>query len=451
MLALGMTNIDDTLPSPSTYYLFKQMVEEYNESKRKDLFGDLFRSLASSIAKCFDISGKQTRMDSKLFSSNIAKSTRLQLVIKSIQKWEKSNRNQVEKFSKENQEVLKKITTSQAENITYRMTKQEEAEMILKLGEVVKQLIDDQIGGDQNELMQRLFKEQFKQEQESGKISLTDTKQLDGNTMQSPHDQDAAYRLKINGQKKQRVRGFASNITETCDKENELQIITSVQTEKVTHSDTAFFQQAIENTEKIVGQIEEVTTDGAYNSPANKDYIEDREQTQWNLQSIQGKPGFYEHEWVDEDQLQVTNVKTEEVQLAVKTDKGEYRITEKDESGKKKYKFRYFKRITIDNYFRRQQIEEDKKYTTKIRANVESTIGHVFYNLNGQKSKYRGIERNHIYVLSRCMWVNFIRIMKKIEKDQEELVNILIIAMRTYVKGLRFILRNKKNLYCSTI
>ena len=84
MLALGMTNIDDTLPSPSTYYLFKQMVEEYNESKRKDLFGDLFRSLASSIAKCFDISGKQTRMDSKLFSSNIAKSTRLQLVIKSI-------------------------------------------------------------------------------------------------------------------------------------------------------------------------------------------------------------------------------------------------------------------------------------------------------------------------------------------------------------------------------
>ena len=184
------------------------------------------------------------------------------------------------------------------------MTKQEEAEMILKLGEVVKQLIDDQIGGDQNELMQRLFKEQFKQEQESGKISLTDTKQLDGNTMQSPHDQDAAYRLKINGQKKQRVRGFASNITETCDKENELQIITSVQTEKVTHSDTAFFQQAIENTEKIVGQIEEVTTDGAYNSPANKDYIEDREQTQWNLQSIQGKPGFYEHEWVDEDQLQ---------------------------------------------------------------------------------------------------------------------------------------------------
>ena len=99
--------------------------------------------------------------------------------------------------------------------------------------------------------------------------------------MQSPHDQDAAYRLKINGQKKQRVRGFASNITETCDKENELQIITSVQTEKVTHSDTAFFQQAIENTEKIVGQIEEVTTDGAYNSPANKDYIEDREQTQY--------------------------------------------------------------------------------------------------------------------------------------------------------------------------
>ena len=81
-----------------------------------------------------------------------------------------------------------------------------------------------------------------------------------------------------------------------------------------------------------------------------------------------------------------------------------------------KCKYRYIEPKSIVNYFRRKQIEQNLGYITKIRANVESTIHQVFYTLKGQKSKYRGQQRNHAYVISRSLWANLRRIIQNAEK-----------------------------------
>ena len=71
----------------------------------------------------------------------------------------------------------------------------------------------------------RVFGEQYRIEEE--KIDLKASAEMSGSTLQSPDDREATYRRKGN----EAARGYIANISETCDPENELQLITSVRVE----------------------------------------------------------------------------------------------------------------------------------------------------------------------------------------------------------------------------
>jgi len=430
MLALGQSNLKEALPVPSTYYKFRSRVVAYDAEHGTDLLGDFFVSHAQGITKTFSIKGDKVRMDSKLFSSNIAKSTRLQLIVKSLRKWLKQNKGQeLVILSDSSQEVLTRIAKYHAENFTFRMTKTEEKEWLKKCGLVIKEIVDKK--GDNTGLLARILSEQYEivdvpskkaKDTKKEKVKLKDAAKIDGKTMQSPHDPEATYRHKKNGKQSQRVRGYASNITETCSKDNDFNIITSVQTETVTHSDDQFFQQAIETSRATLGQeIKEAITDGAYHSPDNIAYAKGKDNPApftFYTQAIQGKSGNFDYEWLSEGELEVTDKCTGKTYLATKTNSGKYRI--KSQKG-----YRYILPKTIENYFIRKKIEKNKDYITTIRANVESTIHQVFHTLNGQKSKYRGHKKNHFYAVLRSLWTNFRRMAKYIE---ENLLKAIIFA-----------------------
>jgi len=117
----------EALPVPSTYYKFRSRVVAYDAEHGTNLLGIFFVSHAQGITKTFSIKGDKVRMDSKLFSSNIAKSTRLPLIVKSLRKWLKQNKGQeLVILSDSSQEVLARIAKYHAENFTFRMTKTEE-------------------------------------------------------------------------------------------------------------------------------------------------------------------------------------------------------------------------------------------------------------------------------------------------------------------------------------
>ena len=66
MRALGMMNLNDEVPTESTYYLFKQSLYAYQLQSGQDLVYETFTSLTQGQAQHFGVVGDRIRMDSTL-------------------------------------------------------------------------------------------------------------------------------------------------------------------------------------------------------------------------------------------------------------------------------------------------------------------------------------------------------------------------------------------------
>ncbi len=431
--ALGLLNISDEAPCPATYYNFKLALLQHYTSTGENLLEKSFQETTSSQVKRYEVNGKKVRMDSKLLHSNVNSGTRLSLCLEVLRKFcrklSNDNRDLLTASDKSFfADLLKESITQQ----TYRLDKSATADRLIQSGQVLYRLIhlfaDSEV--EHYQLIQRVWLDHFECDEleseesdksgKSGKIQLKDVKNQKGTTLQSAHDEEAAYRNKA-GSKKQVVVGYVSNITETCaEREVEikgekaelpLRLITDVQTEKVTHSDDKFFIPAIQNSNQILGQQIEVSlTDGAYNSVENLAFVRNSDEPdnsiEWHLTAIQGAEGIYDFEKNDDDTYKVTDRKNGRTQTSTKTPTGKFRI--ENDHGKARYY--YILPKTIDNYFRRQQIKKIPPNISALRANSEATMNQVFNNLDGAKTKYRGLFQHKIYAINRCFWTNLQRI-----------------------------------------
>jgi len=89
---------------------------------------------------------------------------------------------------------------------------------------------------------------------------------------QSPFDTEATYRKK----NETTVKGYSVNVTETCH-EDGLNLITDTIVKPSTASDTDFFQDGIEQSERVTqSPVSQISTDGAYHSPDNQKYAEQK-------------------------------------------------------------------------------------------------------------------------------------------------------------------------------
>ena len=71
--SIGLLNADDSVPTESTYYLFRKRVNDYAKAGNENLFAVLFAEITQNQCIDLNVSGKRIRMDSKLRDSNIAK------------------------------------------------------------------------------------------------------------------------------------------------------------------------------------------------------------------------------------------------------------------------------------------------------------------------------------------------------------------------------------------
>lgn len=431
MRALGLTDFQDEVPVASTYYDFKARLVKHKEETGEDLLEEAFRQLTKSQVRKFEVNGKEVRMDSKLINSNIAKCTRLQLIINVVSKFYKSLSNQDKTLlSTADQEFLQKLVRQTASQHTYRLTREQKATSLQEFGELLLRLKQTFSAehSDEYALIERLLEEQYQftsceeDKEDQPPVKPKDKGDIGGKTLQSAHDPDATYRHKESGGKQQHIHGFSCNITETCA-QDALRLITDVQTAAASTSDDKFFKPALENTRQVSGSIKANWTDGAYNSESNLAYSKDSENSfEWYISAIQGQESNYDFRWTDQGELLVTDRRNGRTQMAHRTPTGKYRIDE--DFAKSRY--RYLEPKTIENYFRRQQIKDLPEAIRKRRPNVEATIHQVFHTLDGSKSKYRGLARNHLFVLCRCFWANFKRIWAEIAQNLLFLAQMLM-------------------------
>lgn len=400
MKALGLNNFDDEPPCPATYYNLKKAIYEHQIKNGEDLIGEVFRQLTKRQAEIFGVSGTFARMDSKLIGSNIAKCSRLQLILSVLQVFYKSIKDKdglLTHLHEREIERLEALSTQKPGQIVYKLGNQSKQEMLEELGYLMLHIMEryTEADSDKYHLITRILSEQYHIEGE--KIVLKETKEIEADSLQSPYDEDAAFRNK-NGTK---VQGYNDNLTETCN-EDKLNLIADVKVEKATAADNGFVKGGIERSEEIVEHIDHLNTDGAYHSKENKTFSEENV-TEHILSNMQGKAGKYEFDVQEVGNVKVINTQTGEIHQAENYKEDKYKIKENG-------KLRYFTKCMIMSFLQRKAIEAIPQQEKNRRNNVEASIFQLSYFTRNNKTRYRGLIKNQMWAFNRCLWINLIRI-----------------------------------------
>ena len=399
MRALGLMNLSDEVPTESTYYLFKQSLYTYQLKTGRDLVGETFSSLTKTQANALGVLGQQIRMDSKLIGSNIALCCRLQLVVGCLQRfWGSLDEARKQRFSAKNRQVLDALLKVKPHQVVYRLTRAEKGEKLQEFGVLLSRLqaTYTEKDSDQYGMMVRVFGDQYTVLSSSKAVLPKPPDEISSSSLQSAHDEDAAFRRKG----KDKVKGYSVNLTETCG-EDGLNLITDVDVKPATAPDNGFVQAAIQRTQQVVGQVWEVSMDGAYNDQSNDDYAKEQDK-QFYYSGLQGTPGRFIYERTEKG-VTVIDQQTGEVHIAQEYKPGKYKIII---DGKP----RYFKEQAIDNYLKRKQIEALPEHIRNRRNNVEASIFQLSYHTNNGKTRYRRLRPHQLWAHCRGLWVNLVRI-----------------------------------------
>lgn len=403
MKALGLNNVNDEVPCIATYYNFRRMLYEHQVKTGEDLMGETFQQLSKTQAKLFGVNGKFARMDSKLIGSNIARCSRLQLILTVLDVFYKNIKHLgwETRIASADRERLEKWSTKTPGQIVYSLNSDEKGTLLEELGYMLlrfqEQFKEDD--SDKYRLLIRVLAEQYSINGTT--VGLRKVEEISSESLQSPYDEDAAYRKK----KEQKVQGYSVNVTETCNK-GALNLIADVKVEKVNCADNAFLPCAVERSQAVVGHIEHVNADGAYHSEGNQEFMKNNE-TELILGGFPGKEGNYEFEIKSEQEMMVTNKQTGAVHRAEvckgKNDEMQYRIKEDN-------KLRYFTMAYLISWQQRQAALQTPQSERNRRNNVEASIFQLCYRSRNNKTRYRGLIKHQFWSYNRCMWINFVRI-----------------------------------------
>jgi hypothetical protein len=358
-----------------------------------------------------------------LIQSNIKTGCQLHKVLDAVQfflrnrseGWEKQIRK------KSDREFIKAIMSKPVTNHLYGMTRDEKSDWLRRLGFLIRKVLNifQGEGSEQYDRLSRMYEAHYIETEDKCNPPRPKAKEeMKADGIQSVHDPDAAYRSKGRGKRRQQVSGYSANITETI--EEDLRLITDVQVEKATQSDSSYLESAAKNTAELTQQpIEQVHTDGGYDSIENRTRFAKHIGQQWHLANCIGGKKRCQFKQKEDGTVVIFDPATSSWFEAEISPGGTYRIP----TPNRKTKYRYFKAEQVNAGIELLKVRP-AKIDKGIRANVESTIHQVFHTLSGGKSKYRGLLQHKIFVTSRALWVNCKRI--KAKSDKKSILGLII-------------------------
>lgn len=244
-----------------TTYYFRRRLSEYALKTGKNLLADVFQVVTDEQIKKYQVKTHIQRMDSTQILSNIADLSRLELLVEALQRLYRilspADQSQY-------QEVFQPYIKETAGQYTYRIHGKEAVwQHIEQVGQVLAGLLE-KLKTYQEEpvyqTVQRFFGENFKQVETQ--VKAKSNAEISPGCLQSFDDLEATYRVKCH----RAYKGYVGNITETCDLDNSLQLITDVQVEPNRVSDIALLKKALVDLQERT-DLKTLVTDGGYVSP----------------------------------------------------------------------------------------------------------------------------------------------------------------------------------------
>ena len=259
--ALGYHQLGEGQFDVRTIYNFRKRVVKHLEKTGENLIAKVFEQITDEQVKAYQLKTGKLRMDSTQIASSICDTTRLRLLVEVLQR---THRMLDETDQERYGEVFAPYLKGKAGQYAYRVKAAESGTHLERIGVLMHRLVEelaDRYGDEHSySILKRVFEEHFVLAAESG-LRPKEGQELSASSLQSPDDEQASYRRK----RGEDYVGYVGNLTETCDPENDLQLIVKVQVEPNTTEDAQMLEEALPELKERT-DLDVMHTDGGYSS-----------------------------------------------------------------------------------------------------------------------------------------------------------------------------------------
>lgn len=426
---LGYRNLEEGHFELRTVYNFRNRLSNHMQQTGENLFEVCFEQITDKQLEAFKLKSGIQRVDSKQIASNIRQTTRLQLLIEVVQRtWRMLNAS--DKTSYHN--VFKPYIEKKAGQYIYRLKGEKHQPHIEKMGQLMQHLVIELAGSYKNDpafaVLKRVFNEHFVIEEEETRVK--EGNELSASSLQSPDDLEATFRKKRN----EEHVGYVTNVTETADPENELQLILKVQTEPNTTDDASMLADALPDLVRRT-ELDTMYGDGGYNS-AEVDNVCREQKVELMQTAIRGgnpsdayfNLADFQFEMDDNGKpRQITCPDGQVVEVEAGRKEGRYKALFEqpicaacDLSSKCKLetlkrqpkRVLYFRLAEVDLARRRQRMLLEKQSGRNLRSAVEASVREISCRLEHGKLRVRGKFRVGMTMLASAAMTNARRIWR---------------------------------------
>lgn len=272
--ALGYDRLGDGDFEIRSLYYFRERLSKYNAEKGINLLEKAFEQITDAQIVDLKIRTGMQRMDSTQIASNIVSASRLQLLVEAVQRVERIL-NEADRARLT--ETFAPYTKDSAGHYTYRVKGKEAVqEHLQKIGQTIHALVLDlksaYAAENAYQVLERIFAENF--HLLTSGLRAKENTEITSACLQSVDDLEATYRTKGTGH----YKGYVANITETCDPENEIQLITKVQVAPNNVDDSQLLAEALPNLKERT-EVDTLVTDGGFGGEASDSALQDQNVT----------------------------------------------------------------------------------------------------------------------------------------------------------------------------
>jgi hypothetical protein len=265
--ALGIDHLGAGDFEIRTLYYFRERLSKYYLESGVNLLEKAFEDITDGQMADLKVRSGMQRMDSTQIASNIVDASRLRLLVEGVRRTHrmlsKADRTRLA-------ETFAPYLKGTAGQYTYRVKGKEATESHLQqIGAVIASLLTELKETYAKEkayqVLERLFSEHFKLLE--SEVCAKETTELSSGILQSVDDLEASYRTKSG----EHYKGYVANISETCDPDNDVQLITGIQTAPNNTDDDQLLADALPdlhartdlNTMRVDGGFGGEASDGA--------------------------------------------------------------------------------------------------------------------------------------------------------------------------------------------
>lgn len=259
--ALGYQQLSEGDFDLRSLYYFRERVSRYTQENGVNLIEKAFEQVTDEQIQAYQLKTGKQRMDSTQIASNIREMSRLQLLVEVLQR---VHRMLKEEDQTAYADAFGPFILGHSGQYVYHLKGQDTSEHLQKIGELMQRILGElrsQYGQEPvYQMLERVFGEHYRVEEKVVKTKVA--KELSASSLQSPDDLEATYREKGN----KSYKGYVANLTETCDPENKLQLITKAAVAPNSVDDAKLMEADLANLKERTN-LKTLYTDGGYGSP----------------------------------------------------------------------------------------------------------------------------------------------------------------------------------------